>query len=254
MDNSIEELLQQLRQFRDERNWAQFHNAKDLALALSIEAAELNEQFLWKTAEQADAGRVREELADVLLYAFQLADKYGWDIPQLMQEKMILNAEKHPAIPLKSSVVEVPLNTSEQVYTVPTVDGKLIRPYGNTGYGYIELKADTLIPIENGEEKETKLAHIKGTYEILDRFVREHVVGDKAKGVIVIKEFLESEIPVKFKAWLNKKKTYEQAIQEYLKSSPQTGQPIISQGQRVVRFGIYLPSVPQSEHDQYILH
>ncbi|MBJ6146293.1 nucleotide pyrophosphohydrolase [Hymenobacter sp. BT559] len=96
MDNPIEELLQQLRRFRDERDWAQFHNAKDLALALSIEAAELNEQFLWKTAEQADVGKVREELADVLLYAFQLADKYHWDIAELMREKIARNAEKYP--------------------------------------------------------------------------------------------------------------------------------------------------------------
>jgi NTP pyrophosphatase (non-canonical NTP hydrolase) len=96
MHNPIEELLQQLRQFRDERDWAQFHNAKDLALALSIEAAELNEQFLWKTAEQADAGKVREELADVLLFAFQLADKYHWDIAELMREKIARNAEKYP--------------------------------------------------------------------------------------------------------------------------------------------------------------
>jgi len=96
MSSPIDELLEQLRRFRDERDWAQFHNAKDLALALSIEAAELNEQFLWKSAEQADADKVREELADVLLYAFQLADKYGWDIADLMREKMAQNAEKYP--------------------------------------------------------------------------------------------------------------------------------------------------------------
>ena len=106
MNNSIKELLQQLRQFRDERDWAQFHNAKDLALALSIEAAELNEQFLWKSAEQADAGRVREELADVLLYAFQLADKYGWDIAELMRQKMALNAEKYPVDKARGNAIK----------------------------------------------------------------------------------------------------------------------------------------------------
>lgn len=106
MDNPIEELLQQLRQFRDERDWAQFHNAKDLALALSIEAAELNEQFLWKAAEQADADKVREELADVLLYAFQLADKYGWDIAELMREKLARNAEKYPVAKAKGSATK----------------------------------------------------------------------------------------------------------------------------------------------------
>jgi NTP pyrophosphatase (non-canonical NTP hydrolase) len=106
MSSSIDELLEQLRQFRDERDWAQFHNAKDLALALSIEAAELNEQFLWKSAEQADPDKVREELADVLLYAFQLADKYDWDIAQLMREKISRNAEKYPADKVKGSNVK----------------------------------------------------------------------------------------------------------------------------------------------------
>ena len=253
MDNPIEELLQQLRQFRDERDWAQFHNAKDLALALSIEAAELNEQFLWKSAEQADIGRVREELADVLLYAFQLADKYGWNIPQLMQEKMLLNAKKYPATHLVSSIKQVPLDTSEQVYTVPAENGELIRPYGDTGYGYIELKANTIMPTKEGEERATKIAHIRGTREILDLFTEQYVVGDKVHGSIVIKEFLENEIPAKFKDFFNKKKRYEEAIQEYLKCSPQTSQPIISNGQRVFRFGVYLPIAPQDEHDQYII-
>lgn len=106
MSSPIDELLKQLRQFRDERDWAQFHNAKDLALALSIEAAELNEQFLWKTAEQADPDKVREELADVLLYAFQLADKYGWDIAQLMREKLDHNAEKYPVEKAKGTAAK----------------------------------------------------------------------------------------------------------------------------------------------------
>ncbi|MBO2007554.1 nucleotide pyrophosphohydrolase [Hymenobacter negativus] len=106
MSPSIETILQQLRQFRDERDWAQFHNAKDLALALSIEAAELNEQFLWKTAESANPTRVREELADVLLYAVQLADKYGWSIEELMHEKIACNAEKYPVSKAKGTATK----------------------------------------------------------------------------------------------------------------------------------------------------
>lgn len=96
MSPSFEDILVKLRRFRDERDWAQFHNAKDLALALSIETAELNEHFLWKQPTDANPNRVQEELADVLLYAFQLADHYGWDIPQLMLQKMAINAEKYP--------------------------------------------------------------------------------------------------------------------------------------------------------------
>ncbi|RZJ93905.1 MAG: nucleotide pyrophosphohydrolase [Hymenobacter sp.] len=102
----IEVLLQALRQFRDERDWAQFHNAKDLALAISIEAAELNEQFLWKAATEANPERVREELADVLLYAFQLADHYGWDISQLIRDKLIHNAMKYPVSKVRGNATK----------------------------------------------------------------------------------------------------------------------------------------------------
>ena len=106
MSNNIDSLLAQVRQFRDDRDWAQFHNAKDLALAVSIEAAELNEQFLWKTAETANPERVQEELADVLLYALQLADLYGWDIIQLMQQKLAANAAKYPVEKAKGTATK----------------------------------------------------------------------------------------------------------------------------------------------------
>ena len=92
----IKKITQELRKFRDERDWAQFHNPKDLALALSIEASELLEIFLWKSAEEADADKVKEELADVFAYAFMLADKYGLDVSQIMQEKLAKNKLKYP--------------------------------------------------------------------------------------------------------------------------------------------------------------
>lgn len=63
---TIEELTETIVKFRDERDWAQFHNAKDLSLALSIEAAELNQLFLWKSPEEANVEKIKEELADVL--------------------------------------------------------------------------------------------------------------------------------------------------------------------------------------------
>ncbi|MDA8104396.1 MAG: nucleotide pyrophosphohydrolase [Nitrospiraceae bacterium] len=67
-DTEIEELTQRLIKFRDERNWEQFHNSKDLALALSIEAAELNELYLWKKAEDVNVEKLKEELADVFMH------------------------------------------------------------------------------------------------------------------------------------------------------------------------------------------
>ncbi len=94
--NDIKELTAALLKFRDERDWAQFHNPKDLALALNIEAGELLEAFLWKSSEQAEIGVVKEELADVLAFAFLLADKYGLDVKQIVLEKIEKNALKYP--------------------------------------------------------------------------------------------------------------------------------------------------------------
>lgn len=101
--NDFQQLTEILRQFRDERDWAQFHNAKDLAMALNIEAAELLEVFLWKAPEQADVGSVKEELADVITFALLLADKYGLDVKQIVLEKMEKNAHKYPVEKSKGS-------------------------------------------------------------------------------------------------------------------------------------------------------
>lgn len=95
--SDIEEILVKLRQFNQERDWDQFHNGKDLALAISIEANELLECFLWKDPENAKIENIREELADVLNYAFQMADKYNLDIKDIMLEKLNANALKYPA-------------------------------------------------------------------------------------------------------------------------------------------------------------
>ncbi|WP_394808872.1 nucleotide pyrophosphohydrolase [Nitrosomonas sp.] len=94
--NDIKEITEILLKFRNERDWAQFHNAKDLALALNIEAGELLEAFLWKSSEQADVGKVKEELADVFAFAFLLAEKYDLDVKQIVLEKMEQNAQKYP--------------------------------------------------------------------------------------------------------------------------------------------------------------
>ena len=95
--NNWEDLQKKLIEFRNERDWEQFHNPKDLALALSIEAAELNEIFLWKKSEEADVNKIKEELADVLAYAILLAEKYNLDINQIVLDKIQKNAQKYPA-------------------------------------------------------------------------------------------------------------------------------------------------------------
>lgn len=91
-----EEIRDALLQFRNERDWEQFHNAKDLALAISIEANELLELFLWKSADQADAQKIKEELADIFAFAFLLADKYDLSVKDIVLEKIKKNGEKYP--------------------------------------------------------------------------------------------------------------------------------------------------------------
>lgn len=92
----IEEITQELLKFRNERDWEQFHNPKDLALAINVEASELLELFLWKNSESANTEKIKEELADVFAYAFLLAEKYKLDVKEIVLEKIVKNGEKYP--------------------------------------------------------------------------------------------------------------------------------------------------------------
>lgn len=96
MTQDIQNIIVALRKFNEDRDWDQFHDPKNLALALSIEAGELNECFLWKIAEDANPEKIKEELADVFLYAFQMADKCGLDVEQICMDKIKRNSEKYP--------------------------------------------------------------------------------------------------------------------------------------------------------------
>ena len=102
-NDSLHDLRERTRRFARERDWEQFHTPKNLAMALSVEVAELAEHFQWlqtgADAELDDASRaaIRHELADVLLYLVQLADQCGVDLHAAALEKMALNAAKYPA-------------------------------------------------------------------------------------------------------------------------------------------------------------
>jgi len=92
----MKEITEALIKFRNERDWEQFHNPKDLALAINVEAGELLELFLWKNANEANPEKVKEELADVFAFAFLLADKYKFDVKEIVLEKIKKNGEKYP--------------------------------------------------------------------------------------------------------------------------------------------------------------
>ncbi|HEY9102274.1 nucleotide pyrophosphohydrolase [Chitinimonas sp.] len=104
-------LQSRLAAFAAERDWEQFHNPKNLVMALSVECAELVEEFQWLSeAEAADAmahperaQRIREELADVTAYLLRIADKLGVDLEAALLDKMAKNAEKYPVDAFKGS-------------------------------------------------------------------------------------------------------------------------------------------------------
>lgn len=103
---NYKKVIEELIQFRNERDWKQFHDSKNLALAISIEAAELNEIFLWKKGEDVEnvnQDKLKEELADVLSFAFLLAEKHNLDIFEIVSEKIKKNALKYPVDKAKGS-------------------------------------------------------------------------------------------------------------------------------------------------------
>lgn len=92
----IQEITRAILQFRDERDWAQFHTGKDIAICLSVEASELLELFLWKKEEEVDRSKIPDELADVFYSAFLLAAHYGLDVKSIVMDKLEKNRAKYP--------------------------------------------------------------------------------------------------------------------------------------------------------------
>ncbi len=106
---NLEQLKKRLREFADERDWGQFHSPKNLAMALSVEAAEVVEHFQWLTEKQSESlppdvrARVAEEIADVQIYLVRLADRLGIDILEAAENKLRSNEARYPAGRVKGS-------------------------------------------------------------------------------------------------------------------------------------------------------
>ena len=101
---NIKNIQKQLSDFADERDWDQFHNPKNLAMALSVEASELVEIFQWLTPEQAkvimmsgESEHVKEEMADIMIYLIRMADKLDIDLEKVVADKIVKNGKKHPS-------------------------------------------------------------------------------------------------------------------------------------------------------------
>lgn len=104
-----DETIRRVIQFRDDREWRQFHTPKDLAISLSLEAAELLEIFQWSGADlecQDKLGRIREELADVLSYCVLMADVCGLDLDEILNAKVDQNAAKYPVEKARGSAAK----------------------------------------------------------------------------------------------------------------------------------------------------
>lgn len=104
--NELEKIKTQVLKFRDDRNWQQFHNPKDLALSLSLEASELLELFQWKSNEEAieeNLEEMKEELADIVIYSILFADKLEFDLKEIIENKLALNNIKYPVALSKNS-------------------------------------------------------------------------------------------------------------------------------------------------------
>lgn len=101
--DSLKQIIAEITKFSNDRDWKQFHNSKDLAVALSIESSELLELFLWKGNEDFNRDRLKEELADVFMYALLLAEKNQLDIKEIIFDKIQKNNEKYPIEKAKGS-------------------------------------------------------------------------------------------------------------------------------------------------------
>jgi dCTP diphosphatase len=107
--NELNAIQQKILAFRNERDWAQFHDPKNLAEALSIEAGELLENFLWKTTEQSrnltaeELKNVKEELADIFIFLTYLSEEYKIDLLAEVEKKIALNEAKYPVAKAKGS-------------------------------------------------------------------------------------------------------------------------------------------------------
>ena len=101
-----QETIDQILKFRDDRDWKQFHNPKDLAISISLEAAELLEVFQWSAEDVICSDKIekiKEELADVVNYCVLMADTCGLDLDEIVQEKLKKNNEKYPVVKAKGS-------------------------------------------------------------------------------------------------------------------------------------------------------
>ena len=110
--SEIKKITKKIKKFRDERDWKQFHNHKDVALSIVLEAAELLEHFQWKNKKEVETyvkknkNEIQDEIADVAIYLFELSDNLRIDIKKAIDEKLLKNAKKYPLNKAKGNYIK----------------------------------------------------------------------------------------------------------------------------------------------------
>lgn len=103
VDEGMNQILNKIKKFRDDRDWMQFHDPKNMAVSIILEASELLEHFQWKTVEEVEEyakqnhDEIKDEIADIALYLFELADNLSVDLINAMEQKLAKNEKKYPA-------------------------------------------------------------------------------------------------------------------------------------------------------------
>ncbi len=114
MNKAFQPILKKIKKFRDERDWMQFHNPKEMAEAIVIESSELLEQFLWKKHSEVNEHiknkknkeEIADELADILTFTIELADNLGLDIEEIISKKISKNSKKYPIEKAKGKAIK----------------------------------------------------------------------------------------------------------------------------------------------------
>ncbi len=100
--NEVKNITEKIKKFRDDRDWMQFHDPKNMAVSIILEASELLEHFQWKTIEEVEKyarqnqDEIRDEIADIALYLFEMADNLGINLIDAMENKLAKNEKKYP--------------------------------------------------------------------------------------------------------------------------------------------------------------
>ena len=164
MDN-----IEKVNQFRDARNWRQFHNEKDLALSLTLESSELLEIFQWKEAEEgvAEIDAIKDELADVLIYAHMLAGNLMLAIPYLVDRKLQRNTEKYPAKP-NASEISADLDLEEKIVAYRAARNWALWDNSKDVAIAIAVEAAELLEVFQWREPEEVLTDLAAMEELQD--------------------------------------------------------------------------------------